>query len=147
MRVATCNRTVLEPITIQKLFRKKDPTRQASTWIMVQEELDKTNVTAAELRALFEGPPRMENGFPRGRPLFVPIPKNPKGHHKYNRGDGGGESVPPSPSAARARATRAGEEAERLREVLQARGSDSDGIRRAEHGQLPGRWPPPEWRT
>mmetsp|Transcript_10724 Transcript_10724/g.44584 ORF Transcript_10724/g.44584 Transcript_10724/m.44584 type:complete len:909 (-) Transcript_10724:84-2810(-) len=98
VRIATCNRTVLEPITIQKLFRKKDPTRQASTWIMVQEELDKTNVTAAELRALFEGPPRMENGFPRGRPLFVPIPKNPKGHHKYNRGDGGGESVPPSPA-------------------------------------------------
>ena len=98
VRVATCNRTVLEPITIQKLFRKKDPTRQASTWIMVQEELDKTNVTASELRALFEGPPRMENGFPRGRPLFVPIPKNPKGHHKYNRGDGGGESVPPSPA-------------------------------------------------
>ena len=58
VRIATCNRTVLEPITIQKLFRKKDPTRQASTWIMVQEELDKTNVTAAELRALFEGPPR-----------------------------------------------------------------------------------------
>mmetsp|Transcript_3695 Transcript_3695/g.13827 ORF Transcript_3695/g.13827 Transcript_3695/m.13827 type:complete len:908 (-) Transcript_3695:73-2796(-) len=98
VRIATCNRTVLEPITIQKLFRKKDPTRQASTWIMVQEELDKTNVTAAELRALFEGPPRMENGFPRGRPLFVPIPKNPKGHHKYNRADGGGESVPPSPA-------------------------------------------------
>ena len=39
VRIATCNRTVLEPITIQKLFRKKDPTRQASTWIMVQEEL------------------------------------------------------------------------------------------------------------
>ena len=45
---------------------------------MVQEELDKTNVSAAELRALFEGTPRMEGGFPRGRPLFVPIPKNPK---------------------------------------------------------------------
>jgi hypothetical protein len=97
VRIATCNRTVLEPITIQKLFRKKDPTRQASTWIMVQEELDKTNVTAAELRALYEGPPRSENGFPRGRPLLVPIPKNPKGHHKYNRTDGN-ESIPPSPA-------------------------------------------------
>lgn len=99
VRIATCNRTILEPITIQKLFRKKDPTRQASTWIMVQEELDKTNVTAAELRALFEGPPRMEGGFPRGRPLFVPIPKNPKGHHKYNKSGGdGSDSAPPSPA-------------------------------------------------
>ena len=104
VRIATCNRTVLEPITIQKLFRKKDPTRQASTWIMVQEELDKTNVTAAELRALFEGPPRSENGFPRGRPLLVPIPKNPKGHHKYNRA-GGDESIPASPALQNARDT------------------------------------------
>jgi len=104
VRIATCNRTVLEPITIQKLFRKKDPTRQASTWIMVQEELDKTNVTAAELRALFEGPPRSENGFPRGRPLLVPIPKNPKGHHKYNRA-GGDESTPASPALQNARDT------------------------------------------
>ena len=74
IRIATRNRYVPEPITIQKLFRKKDPTRQASTWIMVQEELDKTDVSAAELRSLFEGPPRVEGGFPRGRPLFVPIP-------------------------------------------------------------------------
>ena len=98
IRIATRNRYVPEPITIQKLFRKKDPTRQASTWIMVQEELDKTDVSAAELRSLFEGPPRVEGGFPRGRPLFVPIPKNPKGHHKYNKSGGeGGESVPQLP--------------------------------------------------
>ena len=101
IRIATRNRYVPEPITIQKLFRKKDPTRQASTWIMVQEELDKTDVSAAELRSLFEGPPRVEGGFPRGRPLFVPIPKNPKGHHKYNKSGGeGGESVPNSPNPA-----------------------------------------------
>ena len=101
IRIATRNRYVPEPITIQKLFRKKDPTRQASTWIMVQEELDKTDVSAAELRSLFEGPPRVEGGFPRGRPLFVPIPKNPKGHHKYNKSGGeGGESVPTSPAPA-----------------------------------------------
>ena len=90
VRVATRDRYAPEPVTIQKLFRKKDPTRQASTWIMVQEELDKTDVSAEELRALFEGPPRVENGFPRGRPLLVPIPKNPKGHHKYNNAKGGG---------------------------------------------------------
>ena len=101
IRVATRDRYVPSAATVQRLFRKKDPTRQASTWIMVQEELEKTDVTADELRALFEGEPRVVNGFPRGRPLFVPVPKNPKGHHKYTRGDfgggGGGGSGPASP--------------------------------------------------
>jgi hypothetical protein len=99
IRVATSDRYAPEPGTVQRLFRKKDPNRQASTWIMVQEELEKTQVTADELRALFQGNPRVENGFPRGRPLFVPIPKNPKGHHKYTRGEAGGGSVPASPNA------------------------------------------------
>jgi len=64
---------------------------------MVQEELDKTAVSAAELRTLFDGNPRVEGGFPRGRPLFVPIPKNPKGHHKYNKAGGSGRtSTPPT---------------------------------------------------
>ena len=116
--MATSDRYAPEPATIQKLFRKKDPTRQASTWIMVKEELEKTDVSADELRGLFNGEPRVVKvrishlphsasliahtrltlsflsyqGFPRGRPLFVPIPKNPTGHHKYTRGDGGGVS-------------------------------------------------------
>jgi hypothetical protein len=79
VRVATRDRYAPEPVTIQKLFRKKDPTRQASTWIMVQEELDKTDVSAEELRALFEGPPRVENGFPRGRPA-------PRAHTEKSQG-------------------------------------------------------------
>ena len=142
IRIATRNRYVPEPITIQKLFRKKDPTRQASTWIMVQEELDKTDVSAAELRSLFEGPPRVEGGFPRGRPLFVPIPKNPKGHHKYNKSGGeGGESVPTSPNPApkkerrergdatapRGRARAAAPPPRRLRRRRRARGRGGGG--------------------
>ena len=116
IRVATRDRYVPSPSTVQRLFRKKDPTRQASTWIMVAEELEKTDVTADELRALFEGEPRVVDGFPRGRPLFVPVPKNPKGHHKYTRGDfvgggvhGGSGPASPQPSARNAeRGTRAG---------------------------------------
>ena len=99
IRVATRDRYAPEPGVVQRLFRKKDPTRQASTWIMVEEELEKTDVTADELRALFAGEPRTEKGFPRGRPLFVPIPKNPKGHHKYTRGEGGAPG-PASPHAS-----------------------------------------------
>jgi hypothetical protein len=99
IRVATRDRYAPEPGVVQRLFRKKDPTRQASTWIMVAEELEKTDVTADELRALFAGEPRTEKGFPRGRPLFVPIPKNPKGHHKYTRGESGAAG-PNSPQAS-----------------------------------------------
>ena len=98
VRVATDDRYTPEPVTIQRLFRKKDPTRQASTWIMVKEELEKTDVSADELRALFQGEPRVTaQGFPRGRPLFVPIPKNPKGHHKYTTGSGAVGTPGPSP--------------------------------------------------
>ena len=101
IRVATRDRYAPEPGVVQRLFRKKDPTRQASTWIMVAEELEKTDVTADELRALFAGEPRTEKGFPRGRPLFVPIPKNPKGHHKYTRGESGAAGAGPnSPHAS-----------------------------------------------
>ena len=108
IRVATRDRYAPEPGVVQRLFRKKDPTRQASTWIMVEEELEKTDVTADELRALFAGEPRTEKGFPRGRPLFVPIPKNPKGHHKYTRGEGGapGPASPHASRRSRARAVR-----------------------------------------
>ena len=115
IRVATCDRYVPAPATVQRLFRKKDPTRQASTWIMVPEELEKTDVTADELRALFEGEPRVVRGYPRGRPLFVPIPRNPKGHHKYTRGEGGdapggGPASPqPNPRPAARSAARAHE--------------------------------------
>ena len=109
IRVATCDRYAPPPAVVQRLFRKKDPTRQASTWIMVPEELEKTDVTADELRALFEGEPRTVRGFPRGRPLFVPIPKNPKGHHKYTtRGEGTPASPQPNRGGAGGRAGSSG---------------------------------------
>ena len=51
---------------------KKGPRAKNANYAVDEDALARLGVTTAELRAMFEGPSRVERGFPRGVPLALP---------------------------------------------------------------------------
>jgi len=72
---ATNGRVSVGEVQAYALFTKKQPDRAASSWMVNEAQLVQWGVSPAELKALFAGESRLENGFPRGSPLSIPPPK------------------------------------------------------------------------
>lgn len=73
-RIATSGRVNCDEYDIWEIFEKKDPDRKASSWVISSAALLKLNILNAELYSMYSGDARIENGWPRGRPLHVPPP-------------------------------------------------------------------------
>lgn len=69
---ATSGRVRVSDSDAYALFIKKEPNRAASSWQVNEVQLVEWGVAPGELKRLFLGPSRKENGFPRGTPLLLP---------------------------------------------------------------------------
>ena len=73
-RLATSGRVHCDELDIWQVFEKKDPDRKASTWQMSTKALERLDISTDELFDMYSGEARIEDGWPRGRPLHVPPP-------------------------------------------------------------------------
>ena len=69
--LATFGRVAAGADDVARVLRK-GPRAKNANYAVDEDALAKLGVTTAELRTMFEGPSRLEHGFPRGVPLALP---------------------------------------------------------------------------
>lgn len=93
-RVATNGRVTCDARDIFEIFSKSDPNRQASTWVTSTAALERAGISRTEVISTYFGESRVEDGWPKGRPLLVPPPESRGASGKRRRGDAESRSSP-----------------------------------------------------
>jgi len=86
-RVATNGRVTCDARDIFEIFSKSDPNRQASTWVTSTAALERAGISRTEVISTYFGESRVEDGWPKGRPLLVPPPESRGASGKRRRID------------------------------------------------------------
>lgn len=93
-RVATNGRVTCDARDIFEIFSKSDPNRQASTWVTSTAALERAGISRTEVISTYFGESRVEDGWPKGRPLLVPPPESRGASGKRRRVDAESRSSP-----------------------------------------------------
>jgi len=93
-RVATNGRVTCDARDIFEIFSKSDPNRQASTWVTSTAALERAGISRTEVISTYLGESRVEDGWPKGRPLLVPPPESRGASGKRRRVDAESRSSP-----------------------------------------------------